>query len=83
MNKQQIAQINALPKWQRKVFGLFLTGQKYTVADISIAYHLSDPRHYIRALRKKGFPINDEWRETVDGSRYKAYYLNPNFISNG
>lgn len=65
---------NALPRGQRRVMWLLMEGGKLSVADISSRLHISDPRSYIRDLRKKGFPILDEWRETAYNSRYKVYY---------
>jgi len=63
----------SLSKRQRKVYELLLTG-KYSVADISIALHYSDPRSYIRELRKKGLNILDEWVENAD-TRHKQYWI--------
>jgi hypothetical protein len=75
--------INNLPPKQRQVFNLLLSGAKYSVADITIQTHFSDPRGQIRDLREKGIAVLDEWRENAaqDG-RYKVYYINPNAIWN-
>ncbi len=75
MSTQELqARANALPRTQRHVMWLFMEGGKYSVADISSRLHLSDPRSHIRCLRKKGFAILDEWKETEFGNRYKVYY---------
>lgn len=37
--------------------------------------NIGDPRSTIRNLRKKGFIVRDEWRETVTGSRFKMYWI--------
>lgn len=61
---------------QRMVYNLLTQGGKYSVADISVNLHLSDPRGHIRTLRGKGINIADEWRETEHKTRYKVYFLN-------
>lgn len=64
-----------LPRLQRMVFNMLSDGGKYSVADISIRLHLSDPRSHIAELRNKGIAIFDEWRVSEYGSRYKVYFL--------
>ena len=44
---------------QHRVYNLLQTGGKYSVADISVALRLSDPRSCIRDLRAKGIDILD------------------------
>lgn len=70
-----------LPRIQRAVYYFLLNGKgrRYSVADISTALHLSDPRSHIRELRNKGILINDEWRKSEYGTRYKVFYI-PNHI---
>ena len=60
---------------QRRVINLLSDGKHYSVADISVALHLSDPRSVIRNLREKGYLISDEWCDAVHGGRYKKYFL--------
>lgn len=60
---------------QKRVYNLLLSGKKYSVADISTALRLSDPRSVIRDLREKGVAISDEWMPSVHGSRYKRYFI--------
>lgn len=57
-----------------KVFNILCSG-KNSVADITIKTGYSDPRSYIRDLRKAGVKVFDEWRTTGDGARYKVYYI--------
>lgn len=64
-----------LPRGQRRVLSLLMEGGNYSVADITIRLHISDPRSYIRDLRQKGFNILDGWRDSEYGGRYKVYYL--------
>lgn len=66
-----------LPRIQRAVYNFLLRGKgrRYSVADISTALHLSDPRSHIRELRNKGILIEDEWKKTEYGTRYKVFYI--------
>lgn len=67
--------IQTLPKAQRKVYAVLMNGGRYSIADICVRTHQSDPRSAIRDLRKRGIDIADEWRKTADGDRYKVYFL--------
>lgn len=61
---------------QQRVINLLSDGKHYSVADISVALHLSDPRSVIRNLREKGHPISDEWCDAVHGGgRFKRYFM--------
>lgn len=60
---------------ERKLFNLLREGNKYSVPEISQRLWLADPRSVIRCLRNKGLPIEDEWRKTNDGKRYKVFFL--------
>lgn len=64
-----------LPRIQRLVYDLLKGGGKYSVADISIALHISDPRGHIAKMRAKGIVILDEWRTSEYGVKYKVYYI--------
>ena len=64
-----------LSKRQKKLFKLLLTG-KYSVTDITIKLGYADPRSYVKTLRDKGIPINDQWIEKQN-VRYKLYYITP------
>lgn len=59
---------------QLKVYNLLCSG-KHSVIGIMQHLHIGDPRSTIRDLRKQGFKVCDEWRETVDGGRYKLYWI--------
>lgn len=73
--------INNLPSKQRQVFNILLSGTKFSVADITIQTHFSDPRGLIRDLRGKGIAVLDEWRENAEqDGRYKVYYIKPDAI---
>lgn len=63
-----------LSKRQKKVFNLLLSG-KHSVTDITIKTGYSDPRHYFRALKKKGIPIKGEWVNPSKGVKYKLHWL--------
>lgn len=60
---------------ERKLFNLLREGSKYSVPEISQRLWLADPRSVIRCLRNKGLPIEDEWRKTNDGKRYKVFFV--------
>lgn len=58
-----------------KVYNLLRQGGMYSVADISQATKLCDPRGAIRDLRNAGIPIGDVWCSTPQNGRYKRYFL--------
>lgn len=60
---------------QRRVYNLLCQGGQYSVADLSAALRLSDPRSLIRNLRSKGIAIADVWCNAVHGSRFKRYFI--------
>lgn len=60
---------------QRRVYNFLLQGGHYSVADISAALRLSDPRSVIRGLRGKGVPIADVWCDGEHGGRFKRYFI--------
>lgn len=66
---------NSLPYHQNRVFKLLSDGIPRSVADISIALRLSDPRGIIRDLRQKGIPVLDEWCDSKHGGRFKRYFI--------
>ena len=59
---------------QLKVYNLLCSG-KHSVIGIMQRLNIGDPRSTIRDLRKQGFKVCDEWRETVDGGRFKMYWI--------
>lgn len=60
---------------QRRVYNFLLQGGCHSVADISAALRLSDPRSCIRDLRAKGISILDEWVPSEHGGKFKRYYI--------
>lgn len=68
--------ITSLTGQERIVFNLLREGGKYSNIEMSSRLWLADPRSVIRNLRDKGLPIEDEWRKTSNGNRYKVYFLN-------
>ena len=76
MSTDKDKRVAALPRLQQSVYRYLQRGGKYSVADLSIALFLCDPRGHIAALRHKGFEILDDWCENREtGTRYKVYYL--------
>ncbi|MCC8118678.1 MAG: hypothetical protein LIP09_08035 [Bacteroidales bacterium] len=65
------------PKQQR-VFD-YITQEPHSAIEISKACYC-DARSVIRTLRNNGIAVNDEWRDSADHTtRYKWYYINPNY----
>jgi len=60
---------------QRRVYNFLLQGGRHSVADISAALRLSDPRSHIRYLRAKGVAIADVWCDGEHGGRFKRYFI--------
>lgn len=77
------AQIEALPRQQKRLFDTLLRGGHYSVADIAIIIGQSDPRGHISRIRRKGLTILDEWCETEHGDRYKRYFLPKDYLTYG
>ncbi len=62
-------------KNQRRILELLQRGGTWSVADITLATHFSDPRSTIRELRHKGHNISDIWCKASTGGRYKRYFI--------
>lgn len=60
---------------QRRIYNFLLQGGRHSVADISAALRLSDPRALIRDLRAKGIAISDEWVKAEHGGKFKRYFI--------
>ena len=60
---------------QRRIYNFLLQGGHHSVADISAALRLSDPRALIRDIRAKGIAISDEWIKAKHGGRFKRYFI--------
>jgi hypothetical protein len=59
---------------RQRLYLLFLTGGKYSVVQLVVAFRIPDPRSHIRYIRDAGIPISDYWVNT-ENSRYKVYFL--------
>ena len=65
-----------LGRVQFRVYMAFLTGRKFTGADLCEVCKITDPRGHIAALRGKGLPISAIWMVNPDtGNRCKQYFL--------
>ena len=60
---------------QQRVLNLRSDGIPRSVADISAALRLSDPRSVIRGLRARGIIVSDEWHKSEHGGRFKRYFI--------
>lgn len=60
---------------QRRVMCLLSDGQKHSVIGIMQSLNIADPRSTIRDLRKMGIVVHDEWRDTIEGNRFKMYWI--------
>ena len=63
---------------QRRVMCLLSDGQKHSVIGIMQSLNIADPRSTIRDLRKLGIAVHDEWRDTIEGNRFKMYWIKRN-----
>ena len=70
---EQGKDIKQLSKRQRKVFDLLLSG-KHTVTQMTIKTGYSDIRSYIKEIRDKNIPVQDEWVQK-DDIRFKRYWI--------
>ena len=65
--------IKQLSMRQKKVYDLLLTG-KHTVTQMTIKTGYSDIRSYIKEIRDKNIPVQDEWVQK-DDIRFKRYWI--------
>lgn len=63
-----------LSRREQKVYNELKKGKR-TVTQITIKLGYSDPRGYVRTLRKKGVFVFDEWIRK-DDIRFKRYWCN-------
>lgn len=59
---------------RQEIIECLLREGKQSVSDLTIKTGYCDPRSYIRALRKKGINVLDEW-VVLRGVRYKRYWI--------
>lgn len=57
-----------------EILHLFLSGGKYSVADLSQLLNIPDPCSHIRYIRMAGYPVSDYWVYTKF-SKYKVYFI--------
>jgi len=67
-------QYNQLNYSSKKVFEFLLTGQKFSVVQLTDLTHVPDVRSAIRYIRDAGIPVADYW-EYTEFSRYKVYFI--------
>lgn len=58
-----------------QLLALLRDGRKHSVADIMNRLFIGDPRSAIRNLRDSGIDIKDEWVPSVNGGKYKRYWI--------
>ena len=58
----------------KRVYELLLSGNKYSVVQLTNLLKIPDPRSNIRYLRNAGVPIADYWVKS-EYSRYKVYFI--------
>jgi len=61
-------------RMMKRVLNLFLSGDEFSVLDISEKTGSLDPRGHIRSLRNRGIPILDRM-ERRKNRHYKIYFL--------
>ena len=62
----------------RKLFelvNLLKDGSKHSVADIMNRLFIGDPRSAIRNLRNKGIDVKDVEVRSINGGKYKKYWI--------
>lgn len=60
---------------QQQLLALLRDGRKHSVADILNRLFIGDPRSVIRTLRDSGIDIKDEWVPSINGGKYKKYWI--------
>lgn len=59
---------------RQRIYELFLSGQRFTVVDLSNLLSIPDPRSHIRFIRNAGVPVASYWEKSIF-SKYKVYFL--------
>lgn len=59
---------------RQRIYELFLSGNQYTVVQLSILLKVPDVRSHIRYIRNRGVLISDYWKKS-EYSKYKVYFL--------
>ncbi len=54
---------------------LLRDGGRHSVADIMNRLFIGDPRSAIRNLRNRGIEVKDEEIRSINGGRYKRYWI--------
>lgn len=58
-----------------QLLALLRDGGKHSVSDIMNRLFIGDPRSAIRTLRNRSINIKDEWVSSVNGGKYKRYWI--------
>ncbi len=59
----------------QQLAALLRDGNKHSVADIMNRLFIGDPRSAIRVLRNRGIEVKDEEVPSINGGRYKRYWI--------
>jgi len=59
---------------RQRIYEMFLTGQQFSVVQLSIILKIPDVRSHIRYIRDSGISISDYWQKS-EFSKYKVYFL--------
>lgn len=59
---------------RQRIYELFLSGQQFSVVQLSVMLRVPDVRSHIRYIRDSGVPICDYWQKSRF-SKYKVYFL--------
>ena len=60
---------------QMQLISLLRDGGKYSVVDIMNRLYIGDPRSTIRNLRNRGIEVKDAEVPSVNGGKYKRYWI--------
>ena len=64
-----------LTRQQTRLLNLLQDGVRHSVVDIANRCFIGDPRSSIRVLRDNGIDVKDEWVKSINGGRYKRYWI--------
>ena len=67
--------VRKLTRQQQNLISLLRDGYHHSVFDIAKRCFIGDPRSTIRCLRDSGIDIKDEWVPSINGGKYKKYWI--------
>lgn len=59
---------------RQSIYNLLLTGNPYSVAELSSKLRIPDPRSHLRYIKKSGVPLKSCWLQGK-ANKYKVYFI--------